>query len=191
MKYRVGLMVIPLAISLLSCQTVTSLFERGGSGQAEVTAIAQPDEARTSEPLRTATSSVLDSSQIDPCSLLTDEQIASVHGENPGESVQATYDYVALGPVPSCRWPEIRLEVSVLVPPPGEGPQEYFEEYIRRMDPWDFPTGLGDEAWGDPQDGDILVRQGNTYFMVEEHTFDSDNYEQNKELAAMILENLP
>ena len=191
MKIRLGLMLIPLAISLLSCQTVITFFDGGASNQAEVTAVAQPDEAFTSEPSPTATSAAANGNQIDPCSLLTEEQIASVHGEEPGESVRDTHDYVALGPVASCRWPEIRLELSVLVPPPGQDAQAYYQEYIRRMDPWDFPTGLGDEAWGDPQGGEVLVRQGDTYFMLEEHTFDADNYEQNQELAAMVLENLP
>ena len=192
MKAKILFVIGSLAVAALACQTATSLFDGDTSGPVLATEVViQPEAQPSEEPAPTTTPKPNDGNQIDPCSLLTKEQIESVHERTPAEPVQDVFDYVGLGPVPSCRWPGIRLELSVLVPPPGENPQDYYQEYVRRMDPGDFPTGLGDEAWGDPQDGEVLVRQGNTYFMLEEQTFEGDNYQQNLELAALVLQNLP
>ncbi|MFP3853308.1 MAG: hypothetical protein ACLFWD_03330 [Anaerolineales bacterium] len=193
MKRRALLILIPLAATVLACQTATSIFN-GKKGEIDPadTAAVSPTQASpaTAENSPEAPTEAVVGGQVDPCSLLTNSEVEDVYGQPPGEPVAGTFDYVALGPVPSCTWPDVRLELSLPIPPQGQSAEAYYKEYIRRMNPSEFPQGLGDEAWADPQDGDLLVRDGEFFFMLEEHTFESGVYERTQQLAEQILVNV-
>lgn len=183
--------VASVALASLACETII------GSGETDVP-IATTSTTRTepaASPHPTAIQAQVSPSvaDIDPCGLLNAEEVEQVYGQDPGQPEPEMYDYVALGPSPACFWPGVGARITVQVPPPGASPEAFYTELVRRMHPSDPLAGLADEAWIDPTDGDLLVRSGDVYFLVEHIPFGQgvDPAELTRALAESALDNLP
>lgn len=193
-----ALAAITLAAATLACETVLGSGETIGPPQgATTTAAPEPMATATSAAaateVPTATSGSAAAADLDPCQLLNAEDVEAVYGQDPGQPEAVQHDYVALGPSPACLWRGVGARITVLLPPPGQDPAAYYAETVRRMHPSEPVPDLGDEAWTDPGDGDLLFRSGQEYILVEHvpNSRSAEAPELTRGLAELILANLP
>ena len=183
------LVVVSLALASLACEAIM------GAEEIETpTAMTSPTEMESAAtPQPTGTEASARSAEIDPCSLLSAEDVEQVYEQDPGQPEPEMYDYVALGPSPACFWTGVGARITVQVPPPGAEAEAFYTELVRRMHPSDPVSGLGDEAWIDPGDGDLLVRSGDVYFLVEHIPLGRgvETADLTRALAERALDNLP
>lgn len=187
--------VLSLALAGLACQTLLGAATEPGGDTAAATSAPQVATERSTPAASeaTATNEPASGQELQACSLLSAAQVEQVYGEDAGEPESIEHDYVALGDSPACFWNGVGARVTLLVPPAGYAPQAFYEETIRRMNPTETLTDLGDEAWTDASDGDLLVRAGEVYFLVEHVPIprSAEAPELTRGLAEQILQNLP
>lgn len=190
-RVSVVITVASLALASLACEAIM------GTEEAEVpaatTAPTAMAAAATPLPSETEGQPGARSVEVDPCSLLSAEDVEQVYEQDPGQPESEMYDYVALGASPACFWRGVGARITVQVPPQGANPEAFYTELVRRMHPSEPLSGLGDQAWIDPRDGDLLVRSGDVYFLVEHIPFGQgvEPAELTRSLAERALKNLP
>ena len=188
-RVPVVIAVVSLVLTSLACEAITGREET--EMPAATTAPTEVEAAATPLPTETVAQEGPRSAEIDPCRLLSAEDVEQVYEQDPGQPEPEMHDYVALGASPACFWTGVGARITVQVPPQGTNPEAFYAELVRRMHPSEPISGLGDEAWIDTRDGDLLVRSGDVYFLVEHIPFGQDPTEFTRALAERALDNLP
>ena len=124
-------------------------------------------------------------SSIDPCSLLTQEEVATVLGQEVSEAK------VRSSPRPNCEYSvgEGSVTVFVFTDPSAAGGfqtgktmQDVHTEVV---------TGLGNEAYWSPEIKTLNVLKGNIYFTVQFFGVSSGSKETMKALGQQVVTRLP